>query len=126
MVKDKLIDYYIEEYERQTLSRKRRGAVGGNLGEKASRLASTLHNAAASRMGFASLEAFHRQLGNIADAAYGKHNEKVLASVGNRMIPDLVRLDLGMTAPPHGLELTEVRYPPLAFTDPASLRWHTP
>ena len=36
------------------------------------------------------------------------------------------RLDLGMTAPPHGLELTEVRYPPLAFTDPASLRWHTP
>ena len=34
------------------------------------------------------------------------------------------RLDLGMTAPPQGLELTEVRYPDLAFTDPASLRWH--
>ena len=99
MVKEKLIDYYIEEYERQTLSRKRKGAAGGNLGEKAGRLASTLHNAAASRMGFASLEAFHRQLGNIADAAYGKHNEKVLASVGNHMIPDLVRLDLGMMLP---------------------------
>ena len=36
------------------------------------------------------------------------------------------RLDLGMTAPPHGLELTEVRYPEAAFTDPASLRWHQP
>lgn len=36
------------------------------------------------------------------------------------------RLDLGMTAPPQGLELTEVRYPDLAFTDPAALRWHTP
>ncbi|MBQ9210790.1 MAG: tRNA pseudouridine(38-40) synthase TruA [Clostridia bacterium] len=35
------------------------------------------------------------------------------------------RLDLGMTAPPQGLELTEVRYPEAAFTDPASLRWHT-
>ncbi len=34
------------------------------------------------------------------------------------------RLDLGMTAPPHGLELTQVRYPDPAFTDPASLRWH--
>ncbi len=34
------------------------------------------------------------------------------------------RLDLGMTAPARGLELTEVRYPPLAFTDPAALRWH--
>ena len=34
------------------------------------------------------------------------------------------RLALGMTAPAHGLELTEVRYPDKAFTDPASLRWH--
>ena len=34
------------------------------------------------------------------------------------------RLDLGMTAPPSGLELTEVRYPALAFTDPDTLRWH--
>ena len=36
------------------------------------------------------------------------------------------RLDLGMTAPPQGLELTEVRYPEAAFTDPDSLRWHQP
>ena len=34
------------------------------------------------------------------------------------------RLDLGMTAPPSGLELTEVRYPALAFSDPDALRWH--
>lgn len=34
------------------------------------------------------------------------------------------RLSLGMTAPPQGLELTEVRYPAQAFTDPAGLRWH--
>ena len=34
------------------------------------------------------------------------------------------RLMLGMTAPAHGLELTRVFYPPEAFTDPASLRWH--
>ena len=33
------------------------------------------------------------------------------------------RLDLGMTAPAHGLELTAVHYLPEAFTDPASLRW---
>lgn len=36
----------------------------------------------------------------------------------------LSRLDLGMTAPPCGLELTSVLYPDTAFTDPASLRWH--
>lgn len=36
------------------------------------------------------------------------------------------RLDLGMTAPPCGLELTQVRYAEKAFSDPASVRWHQP
>ena len=52
-------------------------------------------------------------LGRLAPDAF----ERALAS-GNR-------LDLGMTAPPQGLELTEVRYPPQAFTDPAALRYWT-
>ena len=34
------------------------------------------------------------------------------------------RLTLGMTAPPQGLTLVEVRYPAEAFTNPAALRWH--
>ena len=34
------------------------------------------------------------------------------------------RLELGPTAPPHGLELTEVRYPPEAFVMPERVRWH--
>ena len=36
----------------------------------------------------------------------------------------LDRLDLGVTAPPQGLELTEVRYPDAAFIDPEEVRWH--
>ena len=51
-------------------------------------------------------------LGRLAPDAFGKAFET------------LDRLSLGMTAPAHGLELTEVRYPEKAFTDPASLRWH--
>ena len=34
------------------------------------------------------------------------------------------RLDLGVTAPPHGLELTRVDYPETALISPASVRWH--
>lgn len=34
------------------------------------------------------------------------------------------RLALGATAPAKGLELALVDYPPVAFTDPASIRWH--
>lgn len=34
------------------------------------------------------------------------------------------RLDLGVTAPPNGLELTRVDYPEAAFTLPDAIRWH--
>ena len=34
------------------------------------------------------------------------------------------RLELGFTAPAHGLELTQVDYPDGAFIHPAALRWH--
>ena len=51
-------------------------------------------------------------LGRLASDAFGK------------AFKTLDRLSLGMTAPACGLELTEVRYPEKAFTDPAALRWH--
>lgn len=41
-----------------------------------------------------------------------------------RAFESLSRLDLGVTAPPHGLELTRVDYPDAAFTLPESIRWH--
>ena len=42
----------------------------------------------------------------------------------SRAIASGNRLDLGVTAPPHGLELTRVDYPQAAFTLPDSIRWH--
>ncbi|MBR4081649.1 MAG: tRNA pseudouridine(38-40) synthase TruA [Clostridia bacterium] len=41
-----------------------------------------------------------------------------------RAYESLNRLDLGVTAPPHGLELTQVYYPDEALLDPESVRWH--
>ena len=37
----------------------------------------------------------------------------------------LDRLSLGVTAPPHGLELTKVYYPEAAFILPEQVKWHT-
>ena len=37
----------------------------------------------------------------------------------------LDRLSLGLTAPPHGLELTHVYYPEEAFVLPEQVKWHT-
>lgn len=50
--------------------------------------------------------------------------EKRSTDAFQKAFVSLDRLDLGMTAPPFGLELTEVRYSPSAFTDPSSVRWH--
>ena len=36
----------------------------------------------------------------------------------------LDRLSLGVTAPPHGLELTKVYYPEAAFLLPGEIKWH--
>ena len=41
-----------------------------------------------------------------------------------RAIASLNRLDLGVTAPPHGLELTRVDYPDAAFIFPEEVKWH--
>lgn len=60
--------------------------------------------------------------GTLVEAGLHKRETDAFA----RAFASLNRLDLGMTAPPCGLELTEVRYPDEAFTDPASVRWHQP
>ena len=59
--------------------------------------------------------------GTLAEIGLGRLNpdafEKALCGGG--------RLDLGMTAPPRGLTLCQVRYPEEAFIHPERLRWHT-
>ena len=58
--------------------------------------------------------------GTVAEIGLGKLQPDAFL----KAFDTLDRLALGMTAPAHGLELTEVRYPDKAFTNPAALRWH--
>ena len=58
--------------------------------------------------------------GTLVEIGLGKREKDAFA----RAFTSLNRLDLGMTAPPCGLELTEVRYPEKAFSDPDAVRWH--
>ncbi len=58
--------------------------------------------------------------GTLAEVGLGKRDPDAF----RKAFASLNRLDLGMTAPPEGLELTEVRYPEKAFTDPGAIRWH--
>ncbi len=52
----------------------------------------------------------------------GLHRRKVDAFA--EAYETLDRLSLGVTAPPHGLELTRVYYPEAAFVLPEQVKWH--
>ena len=58
--------------------------------------------------------------GTLIEIGHGKRGVDAFT----RAFDSLDRLDLGVTAPPHGLELTQVFYPEQAFTLPDSIRWH--
>ncbi len=58
--------------------------------------------------------------GTLIEIGHHKRGEDAFA----RAFASLDRLDLGVTAPPHGLELTRVDYPEAAFRCPAEIRWH--
>ena len=58
--------------------------------------------------------------GTLIEIGHGKRDPDAF----RRAYGSFDRLDLGVTAPAHGLELTQVDYPEAAFTDPDSIRWH--
>lgn len=58
--------------------------------------------------------------GTLIEIGYLRRGEDAFT----KAFASLNRLDLGVTAPPHGLELTRVDYPEAAFTLPDAIRWH--
>lgn len=58
--------------------------------------------------------------GTLIEIGQGRRGEDAFA----RAIASHDRLDLGVTAPPQGLELTRVDYPQSALEQPESVRWH--
>jgi len=58
--------------------------------------------------------------GTLIEIGHGRRGEDAFL----KAFDSLNRLDLGVTAPPNGLELTEVRYPDTALIAPEQVRWH--
>ncbi len=58
--------------------------------------------------------------GTLIEIGYGRRSVHAFSEA----YETLNRLSLGVTAPPQGLELTEVKYPAAAFVLPESVKWH--
>ena len=59
-------------------------------------------------------------VGTLIEIGHGRRGEDAFL----RAYETRDRLALGVTAPPHGLELTKVHYPEAAFIRPEDIRWH--
>ena len=59
-------------------------------------------------------------VGTLVEIGHGRRGEDAFL----RAYETGDRLALGVTAPPHGLELTKVHYPEAAFIRPEDIRWH--
>ena len=59
-------------------------------------------------------------VGTLVEIGHGRRREDAFL----RAYETGDRLALGVTAPPHGLELTKVHYPEAAFIRPEDIRWH--
>ena len=66
-------------------------------GQRAKRLAGTVHAARPGRISFAALEDYHKQIRNLGEYACYKHRTDIMRTICSEIIPDLVRLDMAFT-----------------------------
>ena len=96
---NQIIDFFREEYALEAQKKEKKPVRAGNLGEKIQRLSSSMRKANPSKMGLSSVEEIHKHLLNLAKAARRTKNEKIREQIYSGMIPELVRIDMGMLMP---------------------------
>ena len=96
---NQIIDFFRDEYALEAQKKEKKPVKAGNLGEKVQRLSASMRKANPSRMGLSSMEEIHKHLLNLAKAARRTKNEKIQEQIYSRMIPELVRIDMGMLMP---------------------------
>lgn len=76
-------------------------------GQRAKRLAGTVHAARPGRISFAALEDYHKQIRNLGEYACYKHRTDIMRTICSEIIPDLVRLDMAFLMPEQREGVTE-------------------
>ena len=97
--KAKLTAFYQAQYQADALHQKAKNVRMKNPEERLSRLRRTMRGANASRLGYAALEDYHKQLRNLAGYSLSRNRTAIWNCVKDELIPELVRLDIGTLMP---------------------------
>ncbi|MBQ6322099.1 MAG: ATP-dependent helicase [Lachnospiraceae bacterium] len=96
MERERLIEFYQEAYCQAVRSKGSSAVRIKDLPGRAKRLYLALKGSRSGRVGFAALEDYHKQIRNVLSAADRRNNTSVKALVLDKIIPELVRLDLSL------------------------------
>ncbi len=94
--KEIIISFYREQYD-VDLSERRKGSVRfSNVEDRAYNLRKSMHQANPRRISLNVLDEYHKQIRNIYAYARWKNKQKIVDLVQKELIPELVRLDIGV------------------------------
>lgn len=102
---EELNSFYITQYEEDLKNRKKGKLRTTHIEDQAYRLRSALSKAVPRRTSLKALEDYHKQVRTIFAYSRLKHKAKIETLVMKNLIPDLVRLDVGMLSPTARQEL---------------------
>lgn len=105
--KEKIIEFYIAQYEKSSKKKPKNISRSQGFERRIDNLGRNLHRAKPYQMSSKVLEDYHRQIKNLAYFAYHYHNQRSINQLRERVLPELVRLDLGMILNEEREELSE-------------------
>ncbi len=94
--KKKLIQFYVEQYEREGKRKPKKPPKYSGMERKTEALQRALKNAKPSRVNIRNLEDLHRQIKHISGFAIRKNRETIQRLINEEFLPKLVQLDLGI------------------------------
>lgn len=94
--KKKLLQFYVEQYERAGKKKPRKPPKYAGMDKKISNLQRAMKNAKPSRVNIRNLEELHLQIKSVMGYGIRKNREEIVKMVNEELLPKLVQLDLGM------------------------------
>lgn len=103
--REELLRFYTEQFETESRKKQKTTRKPSGCEDRINRLSRVMKRAKAGRMSSILLEDYHRQVKNLAHEAHRSGKERAVTAVREALLPELLRLDLGLLLPEEREEL---------------------